>query len=71
MKINSIYMSGFMKTVLMNSSCALSGRFFPRQDGDMKIKRKISPFSLPPPVYLPFMAVLSLFFARLHGLEAA
>ena len=37
----------------------------------MKIKKKDSPFSLPPPVYLPFIVVLSLYFARLYGLEAA
>ena len=38
---------------------------------DIKIKRKVSPFFLLLPVYLPFIAVLSLFFARLHGLKAA
>ena len=37
---------------------------------DMKNKRKVSPFFLSLPVYLPRIAVLSLFFARLHGLEA-
>ena len=37
---------------------------------DIKIKRRVSPFSLPLPVYLPFIAVLSLFFALLHGLKA-
>ena len=35
------------------------------------MKRKVSPFFLLLPVYLPFIAVLSLFFARFHGLEAA
>ena len=31
---------------------------------DIKIKSKVSPFFLPLPVYLPFIAFLSLFFAR-------
>ena len=45
--------------------------FFPRQKGDdIKIKRIVSPFFLPLPVYLAFIAVLSLFFARFHGLKA-
>ena len=38
---------------------------------DIRIKRKVSLFFLLLPLYLPFIAVLSLFFARLHGLEAA
>ena len=38
---------------------------------DIKIKRKVSPFFLLLPVYLPFIAVLSLSYARLHGWEAA
>ena len=38
---------------------------------DIKIKREVSPFFLPLPSYLPFIALLSLFFARLHGLEKA
>ena len=38
---------------------------------DIKIKRNVSPFFLLPPVYLPFIAVLSLFFARFHGWEVA
>ena len=38
---------------------------------DIKIKMKVSPFFLLLPVYLPFIAVLSLFYARLHGWEAA
>ena len=38
---------------------------------DIKIKRKVSAFFLLLPVYLPFIAVLSLFYARLHGWEAA
>ena len=37
----------------------------------MKIKRKVSPFSLPPPAYLPFAALLSLFFYILDVFEAA
>ena len=37
----------------------------------MKTKRKVSPIFLLLPVYLSFIALLSLFFARLHGLEAA
>ena len=36
---------------------------------DIKIKRRAIPFFLPLPVYLPFIALLSLFFARFHGLE--
>ena len=39
--------------------------------GDIKIERKVSPFFLLLPVYLPFIAVLSLSYARLHGWEAA
>ena len=38
---------------------------------DIKIKRKVSLFFLLLPVYLAFNAVLSLFFARLHGLKEA
>ena len=38
---------------------------------DIKIKRKVSPCFLPLPVYLPSIAVLFVFFARLQGLEAA
>ena len=38
---------------------------------DIKIKRKVSPFFLLLPVYLPFIAVLALFFARLNGLKEA
>ena len=33
---------------------------------NIKIKRKVSPFFLPLPVYLPFITLLSLFFARLN-----
>ena len=38
-----------------------AGRFISKDD-DIKIKRKISPFFLPPPVYLPFIALLSLWY---------
>ena len=38
---------------------------------DIKIKRIVSPFFLPLPLYLASTAVLSLFLARLHGLEVA
>ena len=38
---------------------------------DIKIKRKVSPFFLPLHVYLPFIAVLSLFFSRFLGLKKA
>ena len=69
-------MSGFMKTVLKNGNRALSGRFFLSPETifkgeDIKNKRKVSPVFLSLPVYLPCIALLSLFSARLHGLEAA
>ena len=35
------------------------------------MKSKVSAFFLPLPVYLPFIALHSLLFARLHGLEKA
>ena len=38
---------------------------------DIKIKSKVSAFFLPLPVYLPFIALLSLLFARLQGLKKA
>ena len=60
-----------MKRVLKNRIRALSGRFLLSKGDDIKIKRRVGPFSLPPPVYLAFIVVLSLFFAPLHGLEAA
>ena len=60
-----------MKTALKNSTRAPSGRFFLAKVDDIKIKRKLSPFFLPLAVYLPFLALLSLFFARLRGLEKA
>ena len=53
---------------------ALSGCFFLARNSkgdDIKTKRKVSPFFLLLPVYLSFIALLSLFFVRLHGLEAA
>ena len=44
--------------------------FFSRQKvDDIKMKRKFSPFFFPLPVYLPFIALLSLFFARFLGLK--
>ena len=54
---------------------ALSGVFFSPETiskgDDIKIKRKVSPFFLLLHVNPPFIAILSLFFARLRGLEAA
>ena len=54
---------------------ALSGVFFSPETiskgDDIKIKRKVGPFFFRLHVYLPFIAVLSLFFVRLHSLEAA
>ena len=64
-------MSGIMKTRLKDWYCTLSERFFLAKGDDIKIKRIVSLFFLPLPVYLAFIAVLSLFFARLHGLKAA
>ena len=66
-------MAGFMKAVLQISRP--NREFFSISEttskrDDIKIKRKVSPFFLPPLVYLPFIAVLSLFFALLYGLEA-
>ena len=54
-----------MKTRIKDGYHALS------KGDDIKIKRKVSPFFLLLPVYFPFIPVLSLFFARFHGLEAA
>ena len=48
----------------------LSGRFVLSKGDNTKIKGKVGPFFLPVPVYLLFIALLSLYFARLHGLEA-
>ena len=45
--------------------------FFLSKVDDIKVKRKVSPFFLPLPVYLPFTALLSLFFARLLDLKNA
>ena len=38
---------------------------------DIKIKSKVSAFFLPLPVYLPFIALLPLLFARSQGLKKA
>ena len=59
-----------MITVLKNSR---SNRVFfspetPAKGDDIEIERKVSPFFLPPLVYLPFIAVLSLFFIPLTWL---
>ena len=64
-----LYMSGFMKTARKNSTCAFSGLFF--YIDDIKIKSKVSAFFLPLPVYLLFIALLSLLFAHLQGLKKA
>ena len=44
-------------------------RFLLAKGHDIKMKRRVSPFSLPAPVFPPFNVVLSLFFALLRGLE--
>ena len=53
----------------------LAGVFFSPEaiskGDDIKIKRKVSLFFLPLPLYLAFTAVLSLFLARFHGLQVA
>ena len=64
-------MSGFMKTVWKNSTSALSGLYFLAKVDDIKIKSKVSAFFLPLPVYVPFITLLSLLFARLQGLKKA
>ena len=70
-------MSGFMKTRLKDEYRYYTKRalfFSPEtisKGDDIKIKRIVSPFFLPLPLYLAFTAVLSLLFARLHGLKAA
>ena len=72
----SIPEKGFLASILKyvwihkNGAEELKSRPGPKVD-DLKIKRKVSPFFLPLPVYLPFIALLSLFCACLHGLEAA
>ena len=57
----------FLKMVLKNCISAFSGRLFIARDSkgdDLKIKRKVSRFCfLSALVYLPFIAVLSLFFS--------
>ena len=68
------YMSGFIKKDAKELRPKWAFFFSPEaisEDDDIKIGRKVSPFFLPLPVYLPFIAVFSPFFARLHGLEAA
>ena len=42
--------------------------FSSRQSDDIKIKRRVSPFSFPVPVYVPFIVLLSLFFCPLTWL---
>ena len=64
-----IYVSKFMKRIEI--APAKRTFFLLSKGGDIKIKRKVGPFFLPLPVYLPFIALLSLFCACLHGLEAA
>ena len=69
-------MSGFMKTRLKDGYQALCERFFFSPEtiskvDDIKIKRKVSPFFLLLPVYLSFIAVLALLFARFNGLKEA
>ena len=64
----------FMKTVWKISTSALRGRCFLATNSkvdDIKIKSKVSAFFLPLPVYLPFITLLSLLFARLQGLKKA
>ena len=63
-----IHVSGFMKTVWNYWTCALSGRFF-LQSRRYKNQKKVCAFFLPLPVYLPFIALLSLPFAHLKGLK--
>ena len=38
---------------------------------DIKTKNKVSAFFIPLPIYLPFIALLSLLFARLQALKKA
>ena len=59
-------MSGFMKKVLKNCNPETISKV-----DDIKIKSKVSAFFLPLPVYLPFIALLSLVSARLLGLKKA
>ena len=58
-------MSGFLKTVWKNSTRAT------RALSDIKIKSKVSAFFLHLLVYLPLIALLSLLFARLQGINKA
>ena len=59
-------MSGFMKTALKNCNPETISKV-----DDTKIKSKVSTFFLPLPVYLPFIALLSLVSTRLLGLKKA
>ena len=52
-------MSGFMKTVLKNCNPETISKV-----DDTKITSKVSAFFLPLHVYLPFVTLLSLLFAR-------
>ena len=45
--------------------------FFSPEVDNINIKSKVSAFFLPLPVYLPFIALLSLLFACLQGLKKA
>ena len=53
------------------STSALSGHFFLSKVDDIKMKSKVSAFFLPLPLYLPFIALLSLLFAYLQDLKKA
>ena len=64
-------MPGFMKTVFKNPRPDRAFFFLAKVD-DLKIKRKISLFFLLHSfIYLPLIALLSLFFSLLHDLETA
>ena len=64
--------SGFIKigTKELKSRSKQAFFFSPKVD-DIKFERKVSAFFLPLPVYLSFIGLLSLFFARLLGLKKA
>ena len=53
-----------MKTVWKNKTRTLSGRFFLSKVDDIKITGEVSAFILPLHVYLAFVRLLSLLFAR-------
>ena len=63
----SFWMTSNAQTIAQLNSWLL----YVSKGDDIKIKRKVIPFFLPPPGNRPFIAVLSLYFALLHGLEAA